>query len=125
MSDILVDIHSMLRWPVLAALLVAGAYALLRSPRATEFARWPFSTTVALLDLQFLLGVVVYVLTSGWEERTFIAVVHPAVMVVAVAVAHAAVVRADREGGQRGYQIVGAAFTGLIGLVALGIPWMS
>lgn len=125
MVEILLDAHSVLRWAVLGVLLLVGAYALLRSAGTAEFVRWPFSSAVAVLDLQFLLGVVLYVWNRGWDQGAFIAWIHPLVMTAVVAIAHVAVVRADREGGRRAYQIVGAAFTGLVGLTALGIPWAS
>lgn len=123
MIDLLVIAHSILRWPVLAVLFLTGAFALFRSAQPREFLRWPFSVAVGLLDLQVLLGLVLYIADAGWAQTTFVAMVHPAVMLVVVASAHIALVRARREGGGRAYQIVGATFTALVGITALGIPW--
>jgi cation transporter-like permease len=122
-EELLLAVHGYLRWPVVAVLLAGGAYALLQAPRDVDFRRAPFSAAVALVDLQVLIGLVLYALGTAWLAEPFIAIVHPATMVLAAAVAHAGVSRGAREGGERGHQIVGAAFLVALGLVALGVPW--
>lgn len=122
MSELLVAVHSALRWLVLAALLVGGAYALLQTPRRAPFRRSPFTLGAAVVDLQVVLGVALYVLNEGWRQNLFIAVIHPAFMLTAAAVVHVGTVRA-RRGGLEAWRAVGVTFLLALILVALAIPW--
>jgi hypothetical protein len=121
--ETLVEIHSWLRWPVLAALLGGGGWALIQAPRNVAFSRTPFSVCVAVIDVQVLVGLVVYLANAGWSEGWFVAIVHPLTMLVAAGLAHAGVAKGAREGGTRAYQLVGVAFLLALAVVALGIPW--
>jgi hypothetical protein len=123
LEDVLLLVHSQLRWVVLAALLLGGAYALLQAPREAAFRRLPFSVGVGVVDLQVLIGLVLYVSTSGWDEETFVAVIHPIAMVAGAIVAHVGVARAAREEGTRAFQVVGVAFLLALAVIILGIPW--
>jgi hypothetical protein len=122
-ADILVEAHSFLRWAVLAVLVIGGAAALMAAPRGTEFDRKAYGAAVAVIDLQVLLGVVLYIWNQGWGEGLFIAVIHPLGMLAAAAVAHFGVARGAREDDVRAHQIVGVSFLIALGLVALAIPW--
>lgn len=122
--DVLLVVHDWLRWAVLAALLGGGAYALLQAPRdAAVFRRPIFSVAVGVVDIQVLIGLVLYVAGGAWREGLFSAVLHPLAMVVAAAIAHVGLARGAREGSRRGHQVVGAAFLLALGFVIVGIPW--
>lgn len=122
--DILLTIHSVLRWVVLAALLAGGAYALLRAPTGRSFQDAPFVATAVIIDIQVLIGIVLYLAGAGWEDNPFMAIVHPAVMIAMLGVVHVAIVGARRqETPQRAHRRVGAAFLFALLLVALAIPW--
>ncbi len=123
MSELLVEIHSVLRWFVLGVLLLGGAYALLQAPRPLPFRRTPFTLGVAVVDLQVALGIALYLLNQGWRQDFFIARVHPAVMLVALVVVHVGAVRARRRTGREAWRAIGAAFLLALVLVILGIPW--
>ncbi|MDQ3931513.1 MAG: hypothetical protein M3252_01555 [Actinomycetota bacterium] len=123
MSDLLVTIHSVLRWFVLGVLLLDGAYALLQAPRSVPYRRAPFALGVAIVDVQVVLGVVLYLINAGWRQDFFIARIHPAVMLVAAVVVHLGAVRARRHGGREAWRTVGAAFLFALVLVTLAIPW--
>ncbi len=123
MSDLLVSIHSALRWIVLAVLLVGGAYALLQAPRPVPFRRAPFTLMVAVVDLQVALGIGLYLLNDGWRQGFFIARIHPAVMLAAAVVLHIGAVSARRRGGREAWRVIGITFLLALVLVILGIPW--
>jgi hypothetical protein len=123
-AEVLVDAHSWLRWAVLAVLFLGGGYALVQAPRDVEFSRGPFSVAVAVVDLQVLLGVVLYVWNAGWTQGWFVAIVHPIAMIAAAGIVHAGVGKAaGEESTTRAYQLVGVAFLVALAVVTLGIPW--
>lgn len=124
--DILLTIHSILRWVVLAVLLGGGAYALLRAPMDEAFDDRPFVVSAVIIDIQVLIGIVLYVVQGAWGDNAFIAVVHPVVMIAMLALVHVAIAGARREDtSQRAHRRVGAAFLFGLLLVALAIPWAS
>lgn len=123
--DVLLAIHSVLRWVVLGVLLVGGAYALLRAPTGRPFDDRPFVGAAVVVDLQVLVGLALYLLGSAWEDGTFIAVVHPLVMLAVLAVVHVAVAGARGEDTpRRAHRRVGSAFLFALLLVALAVPWV-
>ncbi len=123
MSDLLVSIHSALRWVVLGVLLLGGAYALLQAPRPVPFRRAPFTLMVAVVDLQVALGIGLYLLNDGWRQGFFIARIHPAVMLAAAVVLHLGAVRARRRDGREAWRVIGITFLLALVLVILAIPW--
>lgn len=123
MQDLLVDIHSVLRWVVLVAIAGGGAWALLQAPRGKAFDRAPFAAAGVVVDLQVALGIAIYLIDGAWRSGAFFAVIHPVLMLAALALVHIGIGRArSREGGDA-YRSVGAAFLFAFILIALGIPW--
>ena len=106
--DVLVTIHSVFRWVVLAALVGAAIYgvvrALRRDPWSPGSAR-PFAIATVVLDIQVLIGIVLWILSQGWEANPFLAIIHPVVMLLAVGVAHVAV-RRSRANGARAARLL-------------------
>ena len=100
----LVDLHSILRWVVLLAALGAVAFAVLAATGARPWDRaadvlsriYPVS-----LDIQVVIGVVLWVWGRQWEQDPVLAWLHPAAMLVAVALAHVGRARADRASSSR------------------------
>ncbi len=123
MSELLVAIHSELRWLVLGVLLVGGAYALLQAPRPVPFRRAPFTILVAVVDLQVALGIGLYLLNDGWRQGFFIARIHPAVMLMAAVVVHLGAIRARSRGGREAWRLTGVSLLLALVLVILAIPW--
>jgi hypothetical protein len=100
MLDIVVNIHSVFRWVVLLAAVVAIAVALMS---ATGTRRWgvlgdrsSFYFTLAM-DIQFLIGILVWVLEGRWQGDAALGWLHPLAMFAAVALAHVGRARADRD----------------------------
>ena len=127
--DVLVTIHSVFRWVVLAALAGAAIYgvvrALRRDPWSPGSAR-PFAIATVVLDIQVLIGIVLWILSQGWEANPFLAIIHPVVMLLAVGVAHVAVRRSRANGAAPpAYWIGGLGLLGTLALVLAAIPWAS
>lgn len=83
-----------------------------------------FTAVVAVLDIQVLLGAAIYIVDDGWDQGTFIGLIHPLVMIAAVAVAHVGMVWARNDAtSEQANRIIGySLFVSLI-LVILAIPW--
>jgi hypothetical protein len=133
--------HSWMRWLVLLALVVALARAV-----AGWRAKRPFAARdeaagrvlVAAVDVQVLLGLVLYVFLSPissagfrdpgaalWQATLrFFTIEHPFAMVLALVVLHAGNVRAKQLGAdpQRHRTVAIAAALALV-LIAGSIPW--
>lgn len=98
MLDLLVTIHSVFRWVVLLTAVLAIAVALMS---ATGTRRWgvvgdrsSLFFTIAM-DVQFLIGLLVWVLEQRWQGDVGLGWLHPLAMLVAVALAHVGRARAD------------------------------
>jgi hypothetical protein len=126
--DTLVSVHSMLRWVVLLAGVVALVVALvgwLGSAASDRTTRQAMLIYAVSLDVQVLLGIVIWVLGNYWQSeiRQF-KFEHPITMLLALIVAHVAAARARRAptptAAARG-RAIGAAVSLLT--VLIGIPW--
>jgi hypothetical protein len=140
MFDVILLLHSWLRWPALIAGVLATAAAFSYRPAGGEKAaadRWG-GIFVGLLDLQFLLGLLLYFVLSpttaairqdfGGAMRDpvarFWAVEHLTLMLVAVAVAHVGRVlarKAATPGAKRTRMLVCYGISTLAIIAA--IPW--
>jgi hypothetical protein len=126
--DTLVDIHSILRWLVLAVLLGGGIVGLAASRRpGAAFRRPVFSVAAIVVDVQVTLGIVLYLFNEGWNEGGFIAVFHPIGMLLALGFVHAllARTRATAAEGHPGAanRIAGAGLLVALVIVVGAIPW--
>lgn len=141
MYDVFLTLHSLLRW----VLLVAGLVAVVRA-----FAGWtggkPWTAADAragrifsiVFDVQFLVGLILYVALSpistaafsdfgaamGDSVQRFFAVEHLVGMFVALALVHIGAVKARKAADARARHRTAAIFFGLSLLVMLvSIPW--
>jgi hypothetical protein len=126
-SESLVSLHVIVRWLILGS-AAAGIAAILLARRRGGWDRTAhFWTQVYawLLGLQSVIGIVLWVDERRWEGGdTFLSFIHPAVMLVAVGVAHGGLAHAYRqqdpqETNRRALTIV--VITSVIVLVT--IPW--
>lgn len=97
MQDTLTTVHTWAGYVVFAIVLIAGGIGLSRSKSGREFEAGVFSFAMILLDLQVTLGIVLYVVARGWDLGSTFAYVHPAIMLLALAIGHAGLGRARRE----------------------------
>ena len=98
MLDLLVTVHSLFRWVVLLTALFAIAVALMS---ASGNRRWgmlgdrsSLFFTIAM-DVQFLIGLLVWVTEQRWQGDVGLGWLHPIAMLAAVALAHVGRARAD------------------------------
>lgn len=141
LHEIVLIVHSYLRWLVLAALCFA---CLRHTRRWVSGAGWDRLdersqvATLGALDLQFLLGLVLYVLLSPFPRALlsdvaagmknaqvrFFGMEHALGMLIAVALAHAGRKRAERQQEPTQKHRSTAIFAWLsLGCVLVSIPW--
>jgi heme A synthase len=126
-TDVLIAIHPWIGYLVGVALLVAAVMAFGRAKDAREFVATPFSLTVVLVDVQVLLGILLYGLGGYWDAsvtRPEIAYVHPALGFLALIVAHLGLRSARREPmAPEAHRKIGRALvtTLVIVLVSIGV----
>ena len=121
--ETLVDIHSWLRWLVLLAL---GGGTIVGFVSATQKREWndtAYAVAAIIVDVQVALGIILWIFNQGWELGFFIAVIHPILMLAAVAVAHITVKRARTQGGTPAHMTAGIGLAISLVLVVAAIPW--
>jgi hypothetical protein len=131
MTDLLVDIHSIFRWVVLSTAVLAIAIAFMSATGARRWGvlgdRSSLFFTIAM-DIQFLTGILVWVLERRWEGDAVLGWFHPLAMLVAVALAHVGRARADRDRNatsiDKGRQAA-LFFTASLLVVLIAIPLAS
>jgi len=134
-------LHSWLRWVVLLTAVIAlvkGARGLGGQSRWTATDTTTFRAFVGALDLQFLLGLLLYGVLSPFVrlamsdpagamrdgDLRFWLVEHLAGMVIAVVLAHVGSVRIRRAADDGGKHRMATLFAGLaLVVVLLSIPW--
>jgi len=135
-------LHNVNRWAVLIGLawVLVVLYRGLFARAAWEERHTRMTKRVAgLLDLQFMLGLALYVFgpfgrlafgsfgeMMGQAVLRFFALEHPLQMVVAVAIAHTGLVIARRAATDRTrFRRAAIGFTLALALILAGIPWPS
>ena len=119
MAETLVTIHSIWRWLVLVGLIAALVYGFTRSsdtPPLDKSTGRPFSFALMILDIQILIGLLVWIAGSGWQLNVFLAWIHPVGMILALGLGHVLVGRATKSGRTGGYR---AAAFGLLGTLII------
>jgi hypothetical protein len=124
----LVSIHSLLRWVVLAAAVVAlvvAALAWFGSATTDRQGRLATLVFVIAIDVQVVLGIVIYLAGNAWQNATTqIKIEHPVMMLLALAVSHLAAARARRSSGHSAARLRTISIAVSLLLILLGIPWV-
>ncbi|MFO7548147.1 MAG: hypothetical protein R6X29_04650 [Acidimicrobiia bacterium] len=126
LMEILVQIHSWLRWVVLVGLIGSIVLAFVRhgsSTAWTDGADRPYSLAAVAVDIQIALGIVVWLGTQAWSGNAFFGFVHPVAMLAAVGVIHAGLGRARKATTGRPHLVVAISYLAGLILVLAGIPW--
>ena len=125
MAETLITLHSIWRWLVLVGLVVALVYGFTRSSEAGPLDKStgrPFTLALIILDIQVLIGLLVWIAGSGWQLNVFLAWIHPLGMILALALGHAQVGRAVNSGGTGGYRVAAFGILGALVIVGGLIP---
>jgi hypothetical protein len=123
----LVTIHAIWRWAVLIAAVLAlvGAAQVGRdgqkAPGWSKQAGLVFSIT---LDIQVLVGLLIWVGRGWWAGNAFFAFIHPVAMLLALGLAHMGRGR-EKRALAAGLPPKGSLFAygGALALILLAIPW--
>jgi hypothetical protein len=136
----LLSLHGIFRWIVLvaaAAAVIVAAVGLIKQRAFKPLGRRFSSIFVGLLDLQFLLGILLFltspIVKSAFsnfkaamktQELRFFTVEHTLMMVIAVAIAHIGAVRSKKAPSDSvAYRRMLVWFAISIALIAFAIPW--
>jgi heme A synthase len=95
-TEFLVDVHPWTGYIVSVVLLITAMVAFKRAKDAREFTNGPYSLAMVLLDIQVLLGLVLYALDGYWDARPEIAYLHPVLALLALGIGHALLGRAKK-----------------------------
>jgi hypothetical protein len=111
------------RWLVLAALLATAILGIYRYRTRAGFESSPFQLAVMTVDIQVTIGIVIWIFDDGWSETFFYKVLHPAFMLVALAIAHMGLAIAKRRNDLRSNLLAGGSSLLALVLIVMGIPW--
>jgi hypothetical protein len=75
-----------------------------------------------MLDIQVLIGLLVWIAGSGWDLEVFRAWIHPVGMIIALGVGHAVVGRATKSGRPSAYRTAAFGILVTLAIVASTIP---
>jgi hypothetical protein len=100
MSDSIVTLHVVVRWLILVS-AVAAIVAILMARRGAGWNTTAHFWTQAyawLMGIQSIIGVALWLSEDRWEGgNVFLSFIHPAVMLVAVGIAHGGLAHAYRQ----------------------------
>ncbi|MFA9445376.1 hypothetical protein [Egicoccus sp. AB-alg6-2] len=96
--DVVTTIHQFTGYVVAAVVLVAVVAAFGRARDAREFAAGPYVAAAVLLDIQVLVGLVIYGMGQYWDHPSaLLRYVHPVLALLALVAAHVGVKRGRRQ----------------------------
>jgi len=114
--------HQLLGYAVVIVVLLSGVAARRRAQEAREFRRAPYAAALILLDIQVLLGFIVYGTGSAWDMRPEVAYVHPLLAIFGLAIGHALLGRAKKiQLAVEAHQAAGRALLLAFGFVAAAV----
>ena len=125
MTDFLITFHSEWRWLVLVALVVALGLGIYRWQRPVPFVGGSarvFSLALVALDIQVLLGIIVWIAGRGWDLPLFRAWIHPVGMLLALGVGHVFLGRARKAEGAEAFRMATLGILLTLVVVAAAIP---
>jgi len=119
----LVTIHSWVRWLVLLAVIVGAVVGFLRYRDRAGWSPYIHQTEVMIVDIQVAIGIVTWVFFGGWNRGLFFSIMHPALMLAALALLHLAMTFAVRHNSFRSWLFMGGASAISLVLIVGAIPW--
>lgn len=124
--EFLVMIHSLWRWVVLLLVLLAAGTSLWkwyqRASWENSDRRLPLFATTAV-DIEVLIGIVLWIGEGRWSgDPFFTSILHPIIMLTALAVAHISMSRSRAQRGAERHRIVGIGLLLALIIIAVGVP---
>lgn len=120
--EVVRNVHAELQYAVLAALVGGVVLALWWSSRDRAFQRGPFAVAMVVVDVQVLLGVVLWAGDGGWRLGALQGFLHPLLALAALGAGHAALGRARKAGdGPAAHRLVAVGFVVATALVLLAV----
>lgn len=97
MTAFLQAVHPWFGYGVSLIVLIVAMIGLGRAKDAREFTSGAYAAAMVLLDIQVLLGIVLYSVSASWDARPEIAYIHPIIGLAALGVGHALLGRARKQ----------------------------
>ena len=120
--DFLVELHSGLRWLLLAALIVLAVMGLVGWRKGSSSPSVLIRGTVIVMDIQVLAGIVLLIGNQRWDD-TFYGLIHPVLMLVALVVLHIGRHRSRMAEQPSAGRILTVTTLLTLGLILAAIPW--
>jgi hypothetical protein len=96
---------------------------LLRYRRRVAWEPGLFQLGVMTIDIQVAIGIVIWIVDDAWSETFFFKILHPAIMLAALAVAHTGLALARRRSNPQSHLFAAGSFLAALALIVAGIPW--
>lgn len=140
MKDILLQIHSLVRWAVLFSLLYAiimAGYGWLTKARFTKAHNVVRHSTATISHIQLLLGILLYTQSpittqfleyyqfkEGWNEVIFFGCIHISLMIISIIIITLGSSLAKRkEDSKSKFRIIFIYFLIALLIILMAIPW--
>jgi heme A synthase len=126
MTDFILSAHAGWQYVALLSVVVSLVFAF-REAGMTTTAETTYRVTAVAVDIQVLLGIIVWVAESGWDLGLAQGWIHPIAGLGALGVLHAFIGRARKADRSHANQVVrtGLIVAVILVLVAIGIGEMA
>jgi hypothetical protein len=128
--ELLATIHQYVGYTIVLVVLIIASMGFGRAKDAREFTPGPYVVATVLLDIQVLVGMILYATDSYWDHPSaLVAYVHPALALLALVSAHVGLKRARRQrmavdahrGAGRALLLALLLIVGAIGAISVGL----
>lgn len=119
----LVTIHSWVRWLVLLGVVAGIAVGFLRYRARVEWSPHLLQAEVMIIDIQVAIGASIWIFFDGRSRGFFFSIMHPVMMLTALAVLHVSAFLARRRQDVRAWLAMSGASAVALVLIVGAIPW--
>lgn len=119
----LVTIHSWVRWLVLLGVVAGVVVGFLRYRDRAEWSPHLLQAEVMIVDIQVAIGASIWIFFEGRSRGFFFSVLHPVMMLTALAVLHVSAALTRRRHDARSWLTMSAASAIALVMIVGAIPW--